>query len=254
MNKILITFGILMGALVGCSHRFTSYQHEGIQSYSYTGFIREGQINKLWFKDSMIICAARAYRKEELNDSVIYEGYDLYKYSFLDLKTMRCQDYYNFSDTARPFTNYILHKEKGEAVGWGFYNDNSFENRADSLISLPDTTIDGSIFKRLKTVNMYKPFKDEYIIYFKCPAKQSMFSLDRRLEKKYPNCKIVRTDLVDSNAVIGATFEYAIERENLTANEEKIFRKWKENAATTKLPVISFKEVHQIPYFPHKEL
>ena len=62
--------------------------------------------NIIWFQDSCVIIEMKRINNYFSNDSFEKRSYDFYKYTYFDLRSMTCQDYHNFSDTALPFTNY----------------------------------------------------------------------------------------------------------------------------------------------------
>ena len=60
---------------------------------------------------------------------------------------MRCNDYFEFADTAIPFLNYYV--AKNETVALGFYQNNIFDKTSNTK-QLNDTVINCRELKRFK--------------------------------------------------------------------------------------------------------
>jgi hypothetical protein len=250
--KKYITFTILVTSLFNYSYA-QKFQKEGLVHY-YDNLVTRNNttpipVNRIWFKDSCIIYERKVINRTEdhtITGVVIKNSYDIYKSSFLDLRTLKCQDYYNLSDTAQPFSNYILKPD--DALGWNFYYP--FEKTNDKMIAMPDTIIERQNFKRIRRV---VPNHDNWyeILFLTCNKKKNIFHIyknfEEKLEKKYPYCKVTRSELTDLNFSFKRIFQYFIVREKLNSLETKIFNKWILNSATTTLPIISLFEVNKLP-------
>ena len=198
---------------------------------------------KTWFKDSFVIVEGKWHRqKVTINNVRLGEIYETYKYTFLNLKTGRAQDYFTFSDTATPLNNY--HVKEG-FIGWGFYKDNGFYSHPDSTFNLPDTIINHRIFKRWGVLKPHMP-NNYYRLYGTEKFPKTIFHVDRRIEKLYPGIKIVRLDILSNQDSLEFSFNYKILRKDLDKNENKIFRKWIQNSIESNLPLITFEEAQKI--------
>ncbi len=248
MNKFLI-FNTIFILFFFTSYSQKRYQKEGLLIHYTNLNSKEMKENRIWFKDSVIIY------EMNVNNSIEYDSdtgrvhkssYDVYKYTYLDLRTLKCQDYTYFSDTATVVCNYHLKPDEGIGC-WDFYSDNSKHNITDNLPlnRIPDTTIDKQNFYRMKVIDT---FGFIFIYYFNCNIKKNIFSFNKLLDNRDPGCIITRIEIIDSKSVFPKTvFEYKIVEEKLNCEENKIFKKWERNASETKLPVNSLKEVSAIP-------
>ncbi|MEJ7625320.1 MAG: hypothetical protein WKF35_00540 [Ferruginibacter sp.] len=237
--SFIIFFSLLI-TINSCSAQ--KINKAGVLNYYY--FIPDRPIteNVILFKDSAVILEMKAVKSFEVNDTTLYSGYDVYKYTYLDLTTMRCQDYNNLSDTAKPYTNYVL--KHNDIITWNFYKSEKIETKSN-IIFQKDTIIDNLMYKRIKTIKRFEEEGLEYIYYLECNGKQNIFHVDTTIERK-TKCKIIRSDLVDSNGVIKFSFRYQIIRTKLREDEERVFTRWKINASETSLPLLKLSDVEKI--------
>ncbi len=176
-----------------------------------------------------------------IDDKLIKQSYDLDRYIYFDLKTMKCQDYVSFSDTAKPFCNYLIKKEDNIAVR--FYGGKTSVDITDSLIYLPDTTMLNKSFKRIKYFISRPTGIIEYVNYLDCTSKRNIFTINKTLDELYPNCQVVRHEIkADPNSEMKVMFEYVMLNTKLNSHELKVFKKWRQNAKETKLPLLTFSE------------
>lgn len=201
--------------------------------------------SKIWFMDSCVIYEMKVLRNLTNNtDSGVFkfQSYDLYKFTYLDLRNLTCQDYYHFSDTALPVANYRLKPE--ETLNWNFYAKGRETDLAGDKLTMTDTVIQNKDFKRLRFQRSANGYTDESIYCIDCNAKQNIFHINRSIDEMFPDCKVVRLetrgDIKDSLKWI---FEANVVREILTPAERSIFSKWGKNASETKLPLINLGEV-----------
>ena len=240
------------------SYYIGNCQTEGIvqtihYSTNFHGKISEQRKNKIWFKDSAVIYEFRV----EMNaygslaeGRIVKSGYPVSSYFYLDLRTMMCQQYDNFSDTATAMYHIALKKQDAVPF-WRFYHSgNAPLDNPVEIAALPDTTINNILYKRIKIPYKKNPRESSYSIYYlQCNAPKNIFHMSPGLEKLYPGCKAYRSEFVyvekpvtKVGKQIPWVFEYKIIRNTLSKTEENIFEKWGQNAKNTRLPVVSFND------------
>jgi hypothetical protein len=203
--------------------------------------------SKIWFSDSCVI-----FEMKVINDSINYApkgtlrkySYELFKYSYLDLRTLKCQDYLSFSDTALPINNYFL--RDSEVLSWRFYSEKRAQDVNGEITSLSDTIVGNRFFKRVKIRRFInKDIGYEYhIFYLDCKAKKTIFHINRTIDEQYPKCQIVSSELWnDYNSVNKEVFEINVLKSNLSSKEKKIFNQWGKNAKQTELPLRRYTEI-----------
>ena len=164
MHKYILIYIFYVGVL-SCGNSNISNEHltEGLISV-HKYFLNVESISqlprpdnlekKIWFKDSCIILEQKVVNiNTNYGDSGVQrsESYDFYKYTFMDIRTLICQDYYYFSDSAVPICNYKL--KKTDDNGWIFYAINKPIETLGKLSPIPDTLINNRLYKRIKITN-----------------------------------------------------------------------------------------------------
>jgi len=194
--------------------------------------------DKIWFKDSCVVYEILNSVNTDNGSGVEKHSYEILKYVFLDLKTMRCQDYLSFSDTAIALNNYIL--RSGETVAWGFFSD-AKPRYQDLLSFISDSTMNGIVYKRARAVERNSDWELIYVYYLRS-LKSNIFSMNKHLEIDQPGYKTTRLDIIDPRSNKVTTIEIEIIKEQLDSKEERILDRWNDNAMHTKLPLLSLKE------------
>jgi hypothetical protein len=157
------------------------------------------------------------------------------------LRTMNCQDYSNFSDTALPYKNY--HLKPGESPSVVFYGHKKKRNISDSSVNLPDTIIQSKVLKRIKMVHIYDSTSYEYVYYIDCNIKKNIFHINISIDEMFPDCQVTKSELrANLHTNLKNIFEFNMLKQRLSSTEEKIFDKWGKNAILTKLPLVDFLE------------
>ncbi len=216
-------------------------------SYSpnFKGKLIEVRKNKIWFKDSSVIYEFRiemnSYGSIE-EGTIVKSDYPIASYFYLDLRTMRCQQYDNFKDTAKPLYNFEI-KQEDALPFWRFYNSkNVSQVTTGDMTALPDTTIANVSYKRIAIPHKNSSYWFT-VYYIKCNAAQNIVHMNRGLEQLYPGCKAFRNEFWDAEKnIVSNVFEYKIINDTLSETEEHIFTNWVENAKNPSLPVVSFNE------------
>lgn len=253
-NSILYSFLTLLFLLLHSSG-YSQYQTEGLIEYSFSkthndDFANTEKIDwrewtKIWFKDSCVIYELRINfetRDQTPKGTVVKKSYPVWRYIYLDLNTMICQDYQNFKDTAKPFCNYSL--KLNDTIGiWKFFAPKIVTDTIPGIATMSDTTINNTLFKRIKLLYKYYRETGDYSIYYLgCNIPKNMFHLNRTLDEIFSCCKGTRVELLDKNGKVTGRTEYKVISNKLTVEEENIFKQWHKNAATTKLPLLPFRE------------
>lgn len=246
-------------SLIFCCCNFSSFkntfQTEGlIQERTYfINFEDSTQLpytkleSNIWFQDSCLIIEMKKINNHFNNDSLVKSSYDFHKYVYFDLRSMTCQDYWNFSDTALPFTNYYL--KNNEGVTGQFYRRKSPKDVSDSVAHLSDTIIQNKAYKRIWM--FYKADKGsnnyETVYYLDCNTKSNIFQINKTLDEKFTDCQVTKRALrPDLNSPLAMILEYNVLKSELSLKEKEVFRKWSKNAKETELPLLTFMEAMKI--------
>ena len=187
---------------------------------------------KFLFKDSTII-AERDKLTMITNQATgeRRESVSVIGYTFIDLRTKSFYMYENFSDTARIEKSYKQPVDGKPEGGWTFFMKPS--PKPSNSISLPDTTVDGTTYKRVKS---YHPWdiggKDTAywkVQYFDCNNK-TPFLFVGQVEGAPEGCVMTISEsyMLRNNLWLYDMIEVVSTR--LTLEEEKVFDAWKKNA------------------------
>jgi hypothetical protein len=191
-----------------------------------------------WYKDSLII--EEIYHVYQYNSPQGKVTWDIKveNYKFIDLRTWAIYEYRNFSDTAK-----MIHKcPAGDSncirQCWRFWDKHGFMRAYGTITPLPDTTINGERFKRVKrqvqTEVERGKTEQSYYAYFSIPKKGKPFAFD------YPysqivGCPLVKFEIVyDSYPDLNGYMEIEYLPRTLTAQELKVFAAWERNAKAYK--------------------
>lgn len=214
------------------------------------------QENKIWFKDSSVIFAIRLYlesRESTAEGTILKKSNPVWRYMYLNLRTMACQDYLSFKDTAAPFCNYRFPLNEPANV-WVFFAQKNASDTLHGVFPLNDTIINNTVFKRIKILYKYYDLHKDYGVYYlEKDPKKSIFHMNQTLSDMYPDYNAKKFDFFEPNGNIIFGSEHII-TDKLTSEEECIFKKWESNAKNTKLPIISYSDVYKIilPYPEHE--
>jgi hypothetical protein len=237
---IATSFFVFFQVLFSC-HAQKNYLNRGIVLYKLRIFDNKTQEyiipkyyrdRKLWYYDSLVI--AEGHHVNINTDIYGNESWETFvdRYTFIDLKTRTFYEYSTFSDTARILDSYVQPDSGRVKGGWNFFDNTEILNRR-TLEYLPDTTIHGISFKRVKSVSIIKIGNEDMESittgYFRCDKKYSVFSLDKLLSKE-AGCPLTRLENEGVSNVAGNYFEIEFLSETLSLFEVKVFKAWKRNA------------------------
>jgi hypothetical protein len=266
MKKYLIhPISIFLLTFILNAYSYGQYQTEGLAKYSSYEINTDNITKKktvghvewtnIWFKDSAVIYELRINlesKESTIEGTIVKRSYPVWRYVYLDLRTMRCQDYFNFKDTAMPLFNYLL-KSNDTVSLWRFFIPKTKYDTLPGMFTMKDTIMDNIVYKRVKVLYKYYPEQNYFgVYYFDCNTKKNIFHLNRTLSDMYPNCKSNRIDFFDSSGNVSIRNEYKIIKDTLSCEEECIFKQWQKNAKKTKLPLLSYSETKRIP-IPYHE-
>ena len=247
MKKTFICLLHLAFMLQACGQQ--DYDKEGIvilKNY-YSGYEDSLQLpfvhieNKVWFKDSVVVIERKSIVTLE-SENKYSRNTVVYKYTLLDLKTMICEDYEHFSDTATLLGRYRL--APGEFFDKGLFLSKKESDVSGDMVDLPDTTINGKQYKRIK-VN-YEGYHQ--ICYFENQWSSNLFHINRTLNEKYDGYFITKTEL-KANGIKGSKwFEMFFLQHHLDSNSSKVIDKWIQNSQTVKMPVQTLQDIDNKGY------
>lgn len=252
VHQFYFTLALLLS--LAYSFGYSQNQKEGIIEYSWSSIYIDSsqkentnwrEWNRIWFKDSCVVYELRINMESKdhsLEQTVVKKSYPVWKYVYLDLRTMICQEYSSFKDTAMPYCNYFL--KSGDPMGiWKFFLSKDVSDTMPGTNAMSDTSINNILFKRIKVLyKYYRETGNNWVYYINCNTKFNMFHLNKTLNEMFPGCKATRLDLLDRNGRVTSRTEYKVISDTLSPEEEKIFQKWHQNACKTKLPLLSYEE------------
>jgi len=258
MNRL--NFFLIIASFIVC-HQSLSAQtitvKKGLFHYvSNLGRKDSPYIHKIWINDSAVIQTAYSFFSCEINDSIIYEGYDPYKYTYYDLRTKKCQDYFSFSDTAQVECNYL--KQAVNGVPYNIFRGLNWEGRQRTH-NLKDTILNNKATKVIQLVEERPEYNyrfEENYYFQKNNMKSDAVNLDAVITRLFPDKNLlpeytlVRIDNITYPEKIQLFADYYIARDTLTPEELKVFKQWKKNAMETTLPIISEEEVDKMSSVP----
>jgi hypothetical protein len=254
--KLIFIFFILQNQYTYCQ-----YKKEGILNIVSTYLVNfndgeiemkdksNTQIQKIWFRDSSIIYELRTHlesRESTKEGIILKKSYPVWRYIHLNLKTMICQDYLNFNDTAKPFCRYIL--KPTDTLGiLGIFFPQKKSDTLHGVFKMKDTIINNESFKRVKILYKYYEHEKSYGVYYiKCNEKKNIFSMNKTLSSMYPDCNFNLFNFYNSDNKVISKEEFTIIRDKLNVMEENIFKNWCKNSKNTKLPLISYSDAIRI--------
>ena len=180
------------------------------------------------YKDDFVIEKINGINIIESKDSTITWNSPLV-IKYIDLKEKTIHDYKTFSDTAQIIGTGRL-TDSIFPHGWNFYSTKLLPLRNDPEI-LPDTAIDGKIFKRRKLRFIWNETADQYSIgYFDCNNETKILSLDPYLRNLIGCNMTKREDYVKGSEEPICIVELKISNNSLSDKELKAIEAWKMNA------------------------
>lgn len=201
---------------------------------------------KVWYLDSLVIGeGAHVDIENDITGNSIWKTY-VGEYTFIDLRTKSYYEYLTFSDTAKIIDHYFEAKEGGNKRGWKFFSTNILFP-IEKTFNLSDTLMGGISYKRIKTIDTLKLINtldqkgndstqiQMRIGYLRCDLENSIFSLDKNIEKRF-GCQVIRFDQIapSNQSVISTQIEFL--SQPLTEKEIQVFNAWKTNMK--KYPVV----------------
>lgn len=184
----------------------------------------------MWFKDSVLIIEKKI-RSTNLDGSV--EDV-ITKYTYVDLKTSRSQDYFNFRDTAKPYCNFEFSPRYVTP-----YLINPFaEEKPSSYVRLPDRMEKGELVKIVQREDTFKN-PTSTLFYFKKSKYDFIFSYHPFFEQLLSPYKGFMVRTVAPNDPGYMETGYRLVATSLNDKILAIFDAWEKNAKATKLEVLT---------------
>lgn len=116
----------------------------------------------------------------------------------------------------------------------------------DSLLVLPDTTIENLRYKRFY-FDLFAEKMHQRVTYFLMHSTvENILHFSEKLDSRNPGWKVTRiqySDMLTGESTINLMIKI---RDSLTAQEKLIFQKWTANSRTITLPVTSSAEAGKI--------
>jgi hypothetical protein len=187
----------------------------------------------MWYSDSLIIQEYHhVYENKDVNNNITWSVV-VEKYKYIDLRTKEIYEYYTFSDTAKPIKKCLPNDTACIRECWIYRPTNDFVPDV-SLVELPDTSISGVTFQRIKTQQVITTDKgkieDILILYLLCDKKNGLFMFSSKFSKKM-GCPLVRFENYSANNMYSSTqgeIDYLSRK--LTKLEARVFEAWEKNA------------------------
>lgn len=237
---------VIVILIYSCSGSYRSIDGSGYYQHSKVfaaGPIYDSTNLFLWYYDSSIIYEVKIRRNFGAKSTKPADNPVFYQY--LDLRTLKVQDYFTLSDSSTPYCSYIVEPLNQP---FNYYNLFSFEKDESVIESreIPtDTVVSGKRLKRFKyrTRGKYPELKVFYTETSLLPDVMQVFqSLNPEMKVEG---KIVRqeTDFLDEDRTVTATEVLSLRLINPVLNSEmkKIFHSWRQNISTLS---------SQLPKFP----
>lgn len=245
--KFIFFFSVLIFTVNSCNFRH-------INSYSNEGIIRDHSINihydktsnvydynfQVWYCDSAVIFQ-HVFVSMKLGVDSIPATLKTYKYVYLDLRNLKCQDYRTLDASAKPFGNYKL--QRNESILSHFFEQDYtlpiFKTKTEKL---DDTIIAKKNYKRI----LYKGTKEEPLwqrtIYLTAEDNNIQYHIYPMLDKQYYPLRVIRLDDLLDGKLTEINYIEPIKTE-LSNYERSVFKNWKINADTTTLPMLTLEEI-----------
>lgn len=256
MYRLYLLLLLCISAL--CGYTQTTKKLQGLYCIIKPNGKGGSDTNKIWFEDSIVIMEQKAYFSAEVDSEIILQDeYETYKYTYCDLRTLTCEDYFSFSDTANPLYRYKV--SLSDTTGWLFSlkKESRFSRPFDKYTLLPDTSISNRLYKRIRFSSEKEEYRhlaeETYYILCDNPINPA-FGLSEEMEKLFPGCMMARYDLYvkDDNTSSFYYTEYKIISNCFSATEQSVFDQWKKKAQKSNLITLSLKEIKKRPLIPLK--
>ena len=191
---------------------------------------------KMWFKDSMAIIETYAAVID-----IDYKGHETRKmvlssYTFVDLKNEWYYQYHSFTDTATLVIQFTPHNADSVQVNtimWTFFN-RGINEVSESEMAIEDTIIDKVNYKRKQFIypiyTKDEIWKETGIAYYRCDKTGTLFTYGDDYSKQV-KCPMVKVEFLQSplHKSMGTLSEIVYDRNELTAEELKVFDAWEAN-------------------------
>lgn len=184
--------------------------------------------NKIWYKDSCTIQQLTGINLEQDKDGRFRRKVLINGYLFINLRTKSFYEYSSFSDTAQVKRQYTQPDSVDIDGGWNFYNQKDIGSNIYTALS--DTTMDGIEYRRYQFNKMWGNKDHSTIGYLRCDRTGSLFEFGQATGQKL-GCPIVRLDdFIVKPGQNRSSARIDFLRDNLTAEELKVFAAWEKNA------------------------
>lgn len=244
--KLLLILTIFISVCCSCegTRKLSKNSSEGVSKLHSINFFYDSIFDvkdyyyKMWYLDSSVIFQFVAVDFDFLPDSnSAPPSLKTLKFIYLDLKNLKCQDYLTFDTSAKATANYKL--APGEFIQNNLFLPLPLPFMKEPMHDMNDTVIENKKYKRIRFDQTNADRHWRTIIYLSDKDSQKLFHLNVLLDKKYSPMRVMRIDWV-LNGELNLLCYYEELNNKLTENEKAIFKRWRINADTTTLPVITY--------------
>ncbi|GAA4331508.1 hypothetical protein GCM10023184_23440 [Flaviaesturariibacter amylovorans] len=181
---------------------------------------------KYIYKDSFAVATVLRTQFDEVNN-VRHVSFPVHKYVLIDMRQKTFYDFLNFSDTAQPVKVHNVDSLGRVEDGWKMFMNDTFMYTG-SMIRLPDTTLNGTRFSRLKGYRLQQgpdgtASVGSIVAYYSCEKKGLPLQIDHGLGNRL-GCPVLRMDFVRNGYFRYSEYRYA--EDSLSKMEEAVLDAW----------------------------
>ncbi len=183
--------------------------------------------DKVWYRDSLAIESVS--KVHIISDKTgTRQDLQLLYYRFSDLKKNWAYEYDSFSDTAKLLRKYSYNDTVQVINGWNFKFKRKWDYNGNPEI-LPDTTVDGVLYKRARLMRGPQTDPNIAICFFRCDKNFQIFVLDSFLSEMI-GCPFVKGFISSpSKKEVSLSNEIVFLANEFTPAEQKVFDAWEKN-------------------------
>jgi hypothetical protein len=194
---------------------------------------------RIYFYDSCVVYESKSYYPEYPEQEITKWPTRLYKYTFFDLRTRLCHDYYSFTDTSTMQCNYKM--PKGKSLLWNFWETQGDED--GNFVFVGDTIIAGKSIKLVENKNAASTQrKSKWIYYLTSNMPNIIFHINGgAIDRRYKGYKAFRLDLIQEWGRSCSSMRLI--KEKLSFEERSVLKKWLKNSKEIQEPLMDYKDV-----------
>lgn len=179
------------------------------------------------YDDSLFVESIIVLKSVTDTNRVTREWQEVLYYRFSDLKAAKYLHFYNFSDTAKPFSGGSYRDTTELLSGFNFKMDKAYVP-IGPIKKLPDSTIDAVKYGRYSVVSRKRNGVFRFVCFYRYDKKGLPLNKVSNLDSLSNGNPIVKIDSYipeeESYPIGSSTFFF--ERDTLNEKERKIFKSW----------------------------